>query len=144
MQEKNVAEPTNSLAMDYRDELLKRQLSRKTIKDYLAAIKQFLNWCMAHDIIKLNPFNIVKLSAVTGKGSTSRKHWQPRDLQRFMQSQCIKSKASNLTGSLRISCIMGLDHQKHVSYIFLILNLAICIVSTFQIQVEISTLKIYP
>lgn len=107
MQDKKVAEPTNSLAMDYRDELLKRKLSRKTIKDYLAAIKQFLNWCMAHDIINANPFNVVKLPAVTGKGSISRKRWQVKDLQRFMQSSMYREQGEQFDWITKISLYHG-------------------------------------
>ncbi|WP_233902190.1 hypothetical protein [Vibrio campbellii] len=46
--------PSNSLAMNYRDELLKRGLSHKTVKDYLAANKQFFNWCFARELIVSN------------------------------------------------------------------------------------------
>ncbi|MEZ8383913.1 DUF6538 domain-containing protein [Vibrio splendidus] len=36
--------PSNSLAMAYRDELIQRKLSHKSLKDYLAANRQFFNW----------------------------------------------------------------------------------------------------
>ncbi|MDN3684857.1 site-specific integrase [Vibrio sinaloensis] len=49
-------QPTNSLAMAYRDELIQRQLSHKTLNDYLAANRQFFNWCVAKELVKNESF----------------------------------------------------------------------------------------
>ena len=43
---KGEEKPSNSLAMAYRDELIQRKLSHKSLKDYLAANRQFFNWCV--------------------------------------------------------------------------------------------------
>ncbi|KAB2822766.1 site-specific integrase, partial [Aliivibrio finisterrensis] len=63
LKELNTDKPTNSIAMHYRDRLLKRKLSSKTLKDYIAANRQFFNWCLAHELITVNPFAVVKTSS---------------------------------------------------------------------------------
>jgi len=58
--------------MNYRDELLKKNLSHKTLKDYIAANKQFFNWCIAHELITIDPFTVVKLSS--SQRRTTKQH----------------------------------------------------------------------
>ncbi len=41
--QQKIEKPTNSHAMNYRDELLKKNLSHKTLKDYITSNKQFFN-----------------------------------------------------------------------------------------------------
>lgn len=51
---------TPKTAMVYRDSLLARGLGSKTIKDYLAALRQFFTWCVQRETIASNPFQSVK------------------------------------------------------------------------------------
>jgi len=62
---------------------------------------------MAHDIINANPFNVVKLPAVTSKGSTSRKRWEAKDLPRFMQSPMYREQGEQFDWITKISLYHG-------------------------------------
>lgn len=94
MKAQDVDKPSNALAMSYRDELLKRGLSHKTVKDYLAANKQFFNWCVARELIVTNPFNVVKMPS---KANTSpqeeRQRWKLADLKRLFSSEAYRMQS---------------------------------------------------
>ncbi|EOK5701596.1 site-specific integrase [Vibrio vulnificus] len=90
-----IDKPSNALAMSYRDELLKRGLSHKTIKDYIAANKQFFNWCVARELIATNPFNVVKLpNKANGSPQEERQRWKLTDLKRLFSSDAYRKQSS--------------------------------------------------
>ncbi|HDM8161099.1 TPA: tyrosine-type recombinase/integrase [Vibrio harveyi] len=101
-----VNQPTNSLAMAYRDELIQRQLSHKTLKDYLAANRQFFNWCVAKELVKTNPFAVVKLPKKTAKTSTQRRRWKAIELKRLFSSACYKNQGEQFDWITKIQ----MDH----------------------------------
>ncbi|HIF9075058.1 TPA: tyrosine-type recombinase/integrase [Photobacterium damselae] len=89
-----VDKPSNAIAMNYRDELLKRGLSHKTIKDYLAANKQFFNWCVAHERISANPFNVVKMpNKSNASPQDERLRWKLADLKRLFSSDAYRKQS---------------------------------------------------
>ncbi len=95
MKSQRADKPSNSLAMSYRDELLKRGLSHKTVKDYLAANKQFFNWCVARELIATNPFNVVKMpSKANGSPQEERQRWKLADLKRLFSSESYRKQSS--------------------------------------------------
>lgn len=88
LKQQSITKPTNSHAMNYRDELLKRDLSYKTLKDYIAANKQFFNWCIAHELIAINPFAVVKLPTKNNKSAQDqRQRWKLHELKRLFSSE---------------------------------------------------------
>ncbi|MGD1335356.1 tyrosine-type recombinase/integrase [Vibrio harveyi] len=70
-----ITEVRSSVVMDYRDKLLSQGRSHKTNRDYFAAIKQFMNWCVAKEYLSQNPFTGIKLPKSFGKDSEDRKRW---------------------------------------------------------------------
>ncbi|MCJ0821314.1 hypothetical protein MO988_07835 [Vibrio vulnificus] len=89
------AKISSSVAMAYRDELLCRGLSHKTLKDYLAANKQFLNWCVVHELLQSNPFTQVKLPSKSGSDSSQRTRWGISELKRLFNSQAFKQQGES-------------------------------------------------
>src|SRR5690606_5625510 len=51
----NVKEITSLDVLDFRQELTKRQLSKKTINYHIVAIRAFLKFCLKHDIDVISP-----------------------------------------------------------------------------------------
>ncbi|AGU98202.1 tyrosine-type recombinase/integrase [Vibrio campbellii] len=86
---------TSKLAMAYRDELLSRDLSLKTIKDYIAAIKQFLSWCVVQELLEHNPFSNVKLPSKPASSSSQRPRWGMQELKRLFGSQIFKEQSQS-------------------------------------------------
>ena len=79
--------PSNIMAMNYRDAQLRRNLSHKTLKAYIAANKQFFNWCVARELITINPFLVVKLPAkAKNSPQDQRQRWKMTDLKRLFTS----------------------------------------------------------
>lgn len=130
--------------MNYRDDLLARKLSRKTIKDYLAAIQQFLNWCVAHDIIKLNPFNVVKLPTSIGNTSVSRKRWQAKDLQRFMDSPIYKEQGEQFDWITKTALYHGTRTSEACQLYIADIKLSALLCIHFSNAGKDQHLKIYP
>ncbi|TOG13874.1 integrase [Vibrio parahaemolyticus] len=92
LKKQEAAKISSSVAMAYRDELLCRGLSHKTLKDYLAANKQFLNWCVVHELLQSNPFTQVKLPSKSGSDSSQRTRWGISELKRLFNSQAFKQQ----------------------------------------------------
>ena len=92
LKKQEAAKISSSVAMAYRDELLRRGLSHKTLKDYLAANKQFLNWCVVHELLQSNPFTQVKLPSRSGSASSQRTRWGISELKRLFNSQAFKQQ----------------------------------------------------
>ena len=85
---------SSKVAMAYRDDLLSRNLSFKTIKDYIAAIKQFLNWCVVQELLEHNPFSNVKLPSKPTSPPSQRPRWGIPELKRLFQSQSFKAQSN--------------------------------------------------
>ncbi|MEZ8088369.1 MULTISPECIES: tyrosine-type recombinase/integrase [Vibrio] len=78
---------TAKTAMTYRDSLLSRGLSSKTIKDYLAAIRQFFTWCVQRETIASNPFQSIKTpKSRATKASEQRSRWTLDELTKLLTS----------------------------------------------------------
>lgn len=91
MKAQGVDTPSNAIAMNYRGELLKRGLSHKAIKDNLAANKQFFNWCVAHERISANPFNLVKMpNKSNASPQDERLRWKLANLKRLFSSDAYR------------------------------------------------------
>lgn len=78
---------TPKTAMVYRDSLLARGLGSKTIKDYLAALRQFFTWCVQRETIASNPFQSVKApKSKASKASEERSRWTLDELTKLLSS----------------------------------------------------------
>ncbi|WP_255555610.1 integrase [Enterovibrio paralichthyis] len=87
MRAQGAIKPTNGIAMEYRGALLRRGLSHKTLKDYLAANKQFFNWCVAKEQVASNPFTVIKPpTKLNHHAHDERQRWDLTDLKRLLQS----------------------------------------------------------
>ncbi len=85
------AKPSNSHAMAYRDELIQRELSHKSLKEYLAANGQFFNWCVAKELIASNPFMVVKLPK-NSNAPTQRRRWKAIELKKLFSSRAYQEQ----------------------------------------------------
>lgn len=90
-----VPKMTSKLAMAYRDELLSRGLSLKTVKDYIAAIKQFLTWCVVQELLEHNPFSNIKLPSKLTSPASQRPRWGIPELKRLFGSQIFKEQSQS-------------------------------------------------
>ncbi|MGR5501996.1 tyrosine-type recombinase/integrase [Vibrio sp. DNB22_10_4] len=97
--------PSNGHAMTYRDVLIQRGLSHKSLKDYLAANRQFFNWCVAKEFIKTNPFAVVKIPK-KGK-STSRARWKAPELKALFASKAYQAKGEQFDWITKIQMYQG-------------------------------------
>ncbi|WIH22483.1 tyrosine-type recombinase/integrase [Photobacterium damselae] len=94
MKAQGAIQPTNGIAMEYRNALLRRGLSHKTLKDYLAANKQFFNWCVAKEQIASNPFAVIKPpTKLNHHTHDERQRWNLTDLKRLLQSDVYQKQS---------------------------------------------------
>ncbi|MEZ8719303.1 tyrosine-type recombinase/integrase [Vibrio splendidus] len=98
--------PSNSLAMAYRDELIQRKLSHKSLKDYLAANRQFFNWCVAKELIATNPFMVVKLPKNTNS-STQRRRWKAIELKKLFSSHAYSEQGEQFDWITKLQMHQG-------------------------------------
>ncbi|MGR5069370.1 tyrosine-type recombinase/integrase [Vibrio alfacsensis] len=78
-----VQEVSLVVANEYVDELLRDGRSNKTNREYLAAISQFMKWCVSREFVALNPFQGIQLPKVLKKPSEERERWSSSDLTRL-------------------------------------------------------------
>ncbi|MGR5414706.1 tyrosine-type recombinase/integrase [Vibrio astriarenae] len=78
-----VQEVSLVVANEYVDELLRDGRSNKTNREYLAAISQFMKWCVSREFVALNPFQGIQLPKVLKKPSEERERWSSCDLNRL-------------------------------------------------------------
>ncbi|EID4380369.1 site-specific integrase [Vibrio parahaemolyticus] len=88
MSVEKIPDMTPSVAMRYRELLLKQQRSDKTNRDYIAAISQFCSWCIAHELLVLHPFQHIKLPKQHSQ--TARPRWSESQLKRVFRSSAFK------------------------------------------------------
>ncbi|AOV92371.1 tyrosine-type recombinase/integrase [Vibrio parahaemolyticus] len=103
--EQEAETPSNAHAMAYRDILIQRGLSHKSLKDYLAANRQFFNWCVAKEFINANPFTVVK---VPKKGkSISRARWKAPELKVLFAIKTYQAKGEQFDWITKIQMYQG-------------------------------------
>ncbi|MEZ9301695.1 tyrosine-type recombinase/integrase [Vibrio breoganii] len=71
---------TSRDANDFLASLYTQKLSIKTVRDYLAAVKQFYNWLVIMQFVVNNPFNLIKVKTDTRLASEQRKKWSNEEL----------------------------------------------------------------
>ncbi|EGR2555267.1 integrase [Vibrio alginolyticus] len=98
---------TSSVAMAYRDELLGRGLSHKTLRDYFAAIKQFMNWCVVQELINTNPFSHVKLPTKSSSSHSQRQRWGENELPRLFSSQAFQEQDLSFQWATKVMMLHG-------------------------------------
>ncbi|MDE1209642.1 DUF6538 domain-containing protein [Vibrio aestuarianus] len=98
---------TSSVAMAYRDELLSRGLSHKTLRDYFAAIKQFMNWCVVQELINSNPFAHVKLPSKNISSHSQRLRWGEKELTRLFSSRAFKEQDLSFQWASKVMVLHG-------------------------------------
>lgn len=98
---------TSSVAMAYRDELLGRGLSHKTLRDYFAAIKQFMNWCVVQELINTNPFSHVKLPTKSSSSHSQRQRWGENELPRLFSSQAFQEQGLSFQWATKVMMLHG-------------------------------------
>ncbi|EOG7786252.1 tyrosine-type recombinase/integrase [Vibrio fluvialis] len=98
---------TSRLAMAYRDDLLSRGLSHKTLRDYLAAIKQFMGWCVVQELIDANPFSHVKLPAKSTSSHSQRRRWGLGELKRLFSSNAFKEQSQSFVWATKVMYFHG-------------------------------------
>ncbi|MDB1123429.1 tyrosine-type recombinase/integrase [Vibrio algarum] len=98
--------PSNSLAMAYRDELIQRELSHKSLKDYLAANRQFFNWCVAKELMVSNPFMVVKLPK-NGNTPTQRRRWKAVELKKLFSSRAYQVQGEQFDWTTKVQMHQG-------------------------------------
>ena len=98
--------PSNSLAMAYRDELIQRGLSHKSLKDYLAANRQFFNWCVAKELIVSNPFMVVKLPKKANI-PTQRRRWKTVELKKLFSSRAYREQGEQFDWVTKLQMYQG-------------------------------------
>ncbi len=98
---------TSSVAMAYRDKLLGRGLSHKTLRDYLAAIKQFMNWCVVQELIANNPFAHVKLPSQNTSSHSQRLRWGEKELTRLLASRAFQEQDSSFQWATKVMMLHG-------------------------------------
>lgn len=79
-------------ANTYRDHLIEKGLSAKTVKEYIAANKQFFDYCERIELIDRNIFKAIKAPKSRGtKASQQRDRWQLKDLKRLFSSLALQA-----------------------------------------------------
>jgi integrase len=99
--------PSNSNAMAYRDELIQRELSHKSLKDYMAANRQFFNWCVAKELMVSNPFTVVKLPKKSNKASPQRRRWKAVELRTLFSSRAYKEQGEQFDWITKLQMHQG-------------------------------------
>lgn len=100
---------TPKTAMVYRDSLLARGLGSKTIKDYLAALRQFFTWCVQRETIASNPFQSVKApKSKASKASEERSRWTLDELTKLLSSSEYLSRDKQFDWVTRLQIYHGL------------------------------------
>ncbi len=80
-------------ASTYRDHLIEKGLCAKTVKEYIAANKQFFDYCERIELIERNIFKAIKAPKSRGtKASQQRDRWQLKDLNRLFSSSEYRKK----------------------------------------------------
>ncbi|EPH5594520.1 TPA: tyrosine-type recombinase/integrase [Vibrio diabolicus] len=92
----------------YRDHLIEKGLSAKTVKEYIAANKQFFDYCERIELIDRNIFKAIKAPKSRGtKASQQRDRWQFKDLKRLFSSSEFRKKDVQFQWTTKVQVYQG-------------------------------------
>ncbi|HCG7138044.1 TPA: tyrosine-type recombinase/integrase [Vibrio parahaemolyticus] len=95
-------------ANTYRDHLIEKGLSAKTVKEYIAANKQFFGYCERIELIDRNIFKAIKAPKSRGtKASQQRDRWQLKDLKRLFSSSEFRKKDVQFQWTTKVQVYQG-------------------------------------
>ncbi|EHR6400473.1 tyrosine-type recombinase/integrase [Vibrio parahaemolyticus] len=95
-------------ASTYRDHLIEKGLSSKTVKEYIAANKQFFDYCERIELIEKNIFKAIKApKSRRTKASQQRERWQLKDLNRFFASPEFRKKDTQFQWTTKLQLYQG-------------------------------------
>ncbi|WP_274061457.1 tyrosine-type recombinase/integrase [Vibrio parahaemolyticus] len=95
-------------ANTYRDRLIEKGLSAKTVKEYIAANKQFFDYCERIELIEKNVFKAIKAPKSRGtKASQQRDRWQLKDLKRLFSSFEFRKKDVQFQWTTKVQVYQG-------------------------------------
>ncbi|EIZ1342673.1 tyrosine-type recombinase/integrase [Vibrio parahaemolyticus] len=95
-------------ASTYRDHLIERGLSCKTVKEYIAANKQFFDYCERIELIEKNVFKAIKApKSRVAKASQQRDRWQLKELKKLFSSSEYRKKDVQFNWTTKIQLYHG-------------------------------------
>ncbi|HCH3859003.1 TPA: tyrosine-type recombinase/integrase [Vibrio parahaemolyticus] len=95
-------------ANTYRDHLIETGLSAKTVKEYIAANKQFFDYCERIELIERNIFKAVKAPKSRGtKVSQQRERWHLKELKRLFASPEFLKKDTQFQWTTKLQLYQG-------------------------------------
>ncbi|EOV1952871.1 tyrosine-type recombinase/integrase [Vibrio parahaemolyticus] len=95
-------------ANTYRDHLIEKGLSTKTVKEYIAANKQFFDYCERIELIEKNVFKAIKApKSRVAKASQQRDRWQLKELKKLFSSSEYRKKDAQFNWTTKIQLYHG-------------------------------------
>lgn len=95
-------------ANTYRDHLIEKGLSAKTVKEYIAANKQFFDYCERIELIEKNVFKAIKApKSRLAKASQQRDRWQLKELKKLFSSSEYRKKDAQFNWTTKIQLYHG-------------------------------------
>ncbi|MDF4559940.1 tyrosine-type recombinase/integrase [Vibrio parahaemolyticus] len=95
-------------ANTYRDHLIEKGLSAKTVKEYIAANKQFFDYCERIELIERNVFKAIKApKSRVAKASQQRDRWQLKELKKLFSSSEYRKKDVQFNWTTKIQLYHG-------------------------------------
>ncbi|EII3144999.1 tyrosine-type recombinase/integrase [Vibrio parahaemolyticus O3:K56] len=95
-------------ANTYRDHLIEKGLSAKTVKEYIAANKQFFDYCERIELIEKNVFKAIKApKSRVAKASQQRDRWQLKELKKLFSSSEYRKKDVQFNWTTKIQLYHG-------------------------------------
>ncbi|ENO1312993.1 tyrosine-type recombinase/integrase [Vibrio parahaemolyticus] len=95
-------------ANTYRDHLIEKGLSAKTVKEYIAANKQFFDYCERIELIEKNVFKAIKApKSRVAKASQQRDRWQLKELKKLFSSSEYRKKDAQFNWTTKIQLYHG-------------------------------------
>ncbi|WP_047687837.1 tyrosine-type recombinase/integrase [Vibrio sp. ZOR0018] len=95
-------------ATTYRDHLIEKGLSCKTVKEYISANKQFFDYCERIELIDKNVFKAIKAPKTRGtKASQQRDRWQLKEIKRLLSSSEFRKKDAQFQWTTKLQIYQG-------------------------------------
>ncbi|EGR3115119.1 tyrosine-type recombinase/integrase [Vibrio parahaemolyticus] len=95
-------------ANTYRDHLIEKGLSAKTVKEYIAVNKQFFDYCERIELIEKNVFKAIKApKSRVAKASQQRDRWQLKELKKLFSSSEYRKKDAQFNWTTKIQLYHG-------------------------------------
>lgn len=95
-------------ATTYRDHLIEKGLSCKTVKEYISANKQFFDYCEQIELIDKNVFKAIKAPKTRGtKASQQRDRWQLKEIKRLFSSSEFRKKDAQFQWTTKLQIYQG-------------------------------------